>query len=125
MSSANNLPSINVYLPNDMKSTMGEYNFADLIVYKEQQGNALARCQHSTRDCGHSLLVDTLVRHRERTGDITVIAMPPPAQRPTLLRGDSSGEWRRYEVERKMHLHEQHWNNEAIKATERSFPVAV
>jgi hypothetical protein len=83
MSSANNLPSIDVHLPYDMKSTMGEYKFADLIVYKEQLGNALARCQHSTRDCGHSPLVDTLVRHRERTGDITVIAMPPLAQRPT------------------------------------------
>jgi hypothetical protein len=69
--------------------------------------------------------VDTLVRHREQTGDITVIAMPPPAQRPMLPRGDSSGEWRWYEVERKMHLHEQHWNNEAIKATEQRFPVAV
>jgi hypothetical protein len=62
--------------------------------------------------------VDTLVRHREQTGDITVIATPPPAQCPMLPQGDLSGEWRRYEVERKMHLHEQHWNNEAIKATE-------
>jgi hypothetical protein len=51
--------------------------------------------------------------------------MPPPAQHPTLPSGDSSGEWRRYEVERKMHLHEQHWNNEAVKATEQRFPVAV
>jgi hypothetical protein len=90
MSSADNLPSIDVHLPSDMKSTMGKY--ADLIVYKEQLGNVLARCQRSTRDYGHSPLVDTLVRHRERTGDITVLAMPPPAQRPTLPGGDLSGE---------------------------------
>jgi hypothetical protein len=61
MISADNLPSIDIHLPSDMKSTMGEYNSVDLIVYKEQLGNTLARCQHSTRDCGHSPLVDTLV----------------------------------------------------------------
>jgi hypothetical protein len=66
-----------------------------------------------------------LVRHRERTGDITVLAMPPPAQRPTLPRGDLSGKWQQYEVECKIHLHERHWSNEAIKATEQRFPVAV
>jgi hypothetical protein len=108
-----------------MKTPMVEYNFADFIVYKEQLGNTLARCQHATRDCGHSPLVDNLLRHRERTGDLTIVALPPPAQRPMIPRSDISGAWRRYEVERKMHLQEQHWNSEAIKATERRFPTAV
>jgi hypothetical protein len=53
------------------------------------------------------------------------MALSPPALRPTIPRIDTSGAWRRYEVERKMHLQEQHWNNEAIKATERRFPIAV
>jgi hypothetical protein len=125
MSSSENLPSIDVHLPSEMKVPMAEYNFADFIVYKEQLGNSLARCQHATRDCGHSPLVDTLERHRERTGDGATMALPPPALRPTIPRSDTSGAWRRYEVERKMHLQEQHWNNEAIKATERRFPIAV
>jgi hypothetical protein len=104
MSSSGNLPSIDVHLPSEMKVPMSEYNFADFIVYKEQLGNTLARCQHATRDCGHSPLVDTLERHSERTGDGATIALPPPALRPTVPRSDTSGAWRRYEVERKMHL---------------------
>jgi hypothetical protein len=125
MSSSEHLTSIDVHLPSDMKVPMVEYNFADFIVYKEQLGNTLARCQHATRDCGHSPIVDTLERHRERTGNLAIVALPPPAQRPMIPRSDVSGAWRRYEVERKMHLQEQHWNSEAIKATERRFPTAV
>jgi hypothetical protein len=104
---------------------MAEYNFADFIVYKEQLGNSLAHCQHATRDCGHLPLVDTLARHHEQTGDDATMALPPTALRPTIPRSDTSGAWRRYEVERKMRLQEQHWNNQAIKATERRFPLAV
>jgi hypothetical protein len=126
MSSSENLPSIDVHLPSEMKVPMAKYNFADFIVYKEQLGNSLARCQHATCDCGHSPLVDTLERHRKRTGDGATMALPPPALRPTIPRSDTSGAWRRYEVERKMHLQEQHWNNEVVtKATERRFPIAV
>jgi hypothetical protein len=64
-----------------------------------------------------------LERHRERTGDDATIALPPPTLRPTIPCGDTSSAWQRYEVEQKMQLHEQHWNNEAIKATERGFPL--
>jgi hypothetical protein len=119
MSSSEILPSIDVHLPSEMKILMAKYNFADFIVYKEQLGNTLALCQHATRECGHSPLVDTLERHRERSGDGATIALPPPDLRPTIPRSHTSGGWRRYEVEQKMHLQEQHWNNEAIKVTER------
>jgi hypothetical protein len=125
MSSSENLASIDIHLPSETKIPMAEYNFADFIVYKEQLGNTLAPCQHATRDCGHSPLVDTLERYREWTGDGATIALPPPALRPTIPRSDTSDVWRRNEVERKMHLQEQHWNNKAIKATERHFPIAV
>jgi hypothetical protein len=44
MSSSDNLPSINVHLPSEMKEPIAkEYNFADFIVYKKQLGNTLAR----------------------------------------------------------------------------------
>jgi hypothetical protein len=125
MSSSDNFPSMDVHLPSEMKVPMAEYNFADFIVYKEQLGNTLADCQHATRDCGHSPLVDTLEWHRERTGYGPTIALPPPALRPTIPRSDTSGAWQRYEVERKMHLKEQHRNNKAIKVTERRFPIAI
>jgi hypothetical protein len=108
MSSSDNLPSIDVHLPSEMKVPMAKYNFADFIVYKEQLGNTLACCQHATRDCGHSPLVDTLEPHYKRTGDGATIALSPPALRPTKPRCDTSGAWRRYEVERKMHSQEQH-----------------
>jgi hypothetical protein len=93
MSSSDNLPSIDVHLPSELKVPMAENNLSDFIVYEEQLGNTLARCQHATRDCGHSPLVDTLERHHKRTGDGATIALPPPALRPTIPRSDTSGAW--------------------------------
>jgi hypothetical protein len=119
------LPSINDYLRKEYQAaTKSNFNFADAVVFREELGNGLARCQHTTRDAGHAYMVDTPKRHSERYGDATAV-LPPPAQKVELPTGDSSGEWRRYDALKKIYDREMHWNAEALEATVRRFPTAM
>jgi hypothetical protein len=111
------LPSIDDYLRKEYQAaTKSNFNFADAVVFREELGNGLARCQHTTRDAGHAYMVDTPKRHSERYGDATAV-LPPPAQKVELPTGDSSGEWRRYDALKKIYDREMHWNAEALEAT--------
>jgi hypothetical protein len=119
------LPSIDDYLPKEYQTaTKSDFNYADAVVFREELGNSLAGCQHTTRDAGHAYMVDTPKRHRERYGDVSAV-LPPPAQKVNLPTGDSSGEWRRYDVLKKIYEREVHWNAEALQTTIRRFPAAM
>jgi hypothetical protein len=119
------LPSIDDYRRKEYQSaTKSDFNFADAVVFREELGNGLARCQHTTRDAGHAYMVDTPKRHRERYGDRNAV-LPPPALKVNLPTGDSSGEWRQYDVLKKIYEREVHWNAEALQATIRCFPAAM
>jgi hypothetical protein len=113
------LPSIDDYLPQEFQTAAkSNFNFADAVVFREGLGNALAACQHTTRDAGHAYMVDTAKRHCERYGDTTAV-LPPPAIKVSIPNGNSSGEWRRYDVLKKIYEREVHWNAEALQATVR------
>ena len=117
------LPSIDDHLKKEYQSAENSsYNFADAVVFREELGNALAGCQHVTRDAGHSYMVDTQKRHNERYGSDTAVPMPPIAQRVELPAGNSSGEWKRYEVMKKIYEMENHLNADALRAIVRRFP---
>jgi hypothetical protein len=119
------LPSIDDYLPKEYQTAAkSNFNFADAVVFREELGNALAACQHTTRDAGHAYMVDTAKRHCERYGDTTAL-LPPPAMKVSIPDGNSSGEWRRYDVLKKIYEREIHWNAEALQATVRRFPSAM
>jgi hypothetical protein len=119
------LPSIDDYLPKEYQTAAkSNFNFADAVVFREELGNALAACQHTTRDAGHAYMVDSAKRHCERYGDTTAL-LPPPAIKVSIPDGNSSGEWRRYDVLKKIYEREVHWNAEALQATVRRFPSAM
>jgi hypothetical protein len=125
MGQDNMLPSIDEYLRKEYQTAAkSNFNFADAVVFREELGNALVACQHTTRDAGHAYMVDTAERHCERYGNASAI-LPPPAQKVELPTGNSSGEWRRYDVLKKIYERENHWNAEAIQATVHRFPAAM
>lgn len=118
-------PSIDDFLNKEYQTaTRSDFNYADAVVFREELGNGLARCQHTTRDAGHAYMVDTLTRHKERYGDTTA-NLPPPAQKVDLPTSDASGAWRRYETLKKIYDREMHWNAEALEAIVRRFPTAM
>ena len=119
------LPSIDDFLSKEYQSaTRSNYNYADAVVFREELGNGLERCQHTTRDAGHAYMVDTPQRHKERFGDTTAI-LPPPAQKVDLPTSDASGAWRRYETLKRIYDREMHWNAEILQAIVRRFPTAM
>jgi hypothetical protein len=97
------LPSIDDYLRKEYQTAAkSNFNFADAVVFREELGNALAACQHTTRDAGHAYMVDTAKRHCERYGDAIAI-LPPPAEKVLIPAGNSIGEWRRYDILKKIY----------------------
>ena len=51
--------------------------------------------------------------------------LPPPAIKVSIPDGNSSCEWRRYDVLKKIYEREVHRNAEALQATVRQFPSAM
>ena len=105
------------------------YNYVDVVKFREVLGTALATHTCNTHDGGYSWLVDTeenYTHRTEATTPYTILTMPKGPTRPTEpLTTASSSEYKLYTMDQDEYNKYIHWNKVALLALEHRFPGSL